>query len=158
MLIVIAHFLKPTVLDKNLFASSDATLANQPLIYSGRAQPKGISEVYVQLGTFTYLGTTATQAYPGVQLSQTLPKKNSSKSSVVVSLGNTPYLLNDLKFRGYPDVERDGGNLQGIVTSKTFSYTVAVSRDQQQWIQLVNYSQFGCSTKQHLCFPTQAAR
>ncbi len=149
-------------MDKNLFASSDATFANQTLVQlnydymSGKAPPKAISEGYVQLGTVTHSGITATQAYPGVQLSQTLPKKNSSKSSVVVSLGNMPYLLNDLKFQGYPDVERDGGNLHGIVT--IFSYTVAVSRDQQQWIQLVNYSQFGCSTKQHLCFPTQAAR
>lgn len=159
------------VLSKNLFASSTTTLIDHILVQPSdshgqyRMPPKAISEGYVRLGNVTVQPATGLGFGGGIQLSQTLqPQRNSSRSSLVISLGDTPYLINNIQFQGYPDMAKGGLHVFGQPATPTFtpggafSYTVAVSRDKEKWIQLANYSRYSCYLNQQLHFPTQSAR
>ena len=68
-----------------------------------------------------------------------------------LTLENT-YLVNCLRFEAYRNVP-DYRQLQ-----KTYSYTVSVSRDKSEWLQLFDYSAFACRGRQKLTFPTLAVR
>ena len=70
---------------------------------------------------------------------------------VIVALDDT-YIINYLELKGYPGIsdERQVG--------RPFSYTVKVSRDKANWLELFDYSSFACRGAQHLSFPKQAAR
>ncbi len=154
----------PAVLNKNLFASSDAMLTKHTLVcrnYGGQAvaaPPKAITEGYIQISTETSSSSAAqpqgrAPGFGRVRASKTFQLQRNS-SSEVISLGDAPYLINELELQGYPNMP----SFFASDSSTVFSYAIHVSRDKHQWLQLVNYAQFNCSSTQRLCFPTQAAR
>lgn len=120
--------------------------------------PQAMFEGYVQLDPKTRQGER-----PATSPRQTGHKKDPSQSSLVISLGDVPYLINNIQFEGYPQPPEDEDDIFydlrcRKVIGKGFSYAVCVSGDQQRWLELVNYSQFDCSSTQHLCFPTMGVR
>ena len=73
-------------------------------------------------------------------------------STVTVTLDSL-YLINCLKLNAYPDVTTEMQHQQ-----KSFSYTIQISRDNRNWVELFNYRNYTCLATQDLSFPTQAVR
>ena len=71
--------------------------------------------------------------------------------TTIVALDNN-YIINYLHLKAYPGVSDEK------LVSKSFSYTVKLSRDKSSWLELFDYSSFACRGAQHLPFPKQAAR
>ena len=65
------------------------------------------------------------------------------------------YLINELKLEGQ---HARGVAVQPGKTGVPFCYVVDVSKDEFQWIRVVDYSYLRCYSTQQLYFPKQAVR
>lgn len=67
------------------------------------------------------------------------------------------YLINELKFEGYPHSWPEEDEIKPKV-KEPFCYTVEMSKDLLQWVTVVDHSKCKCYATQQLYFPKQAAR
>ena len=73
------------------------------------------------------------------------------RGELILTLENI-YLVNCLCFEAFQNAH----NHQQL--QKAYSYTVRVSRDKSNWLQLFDYSAFACRGRQKLTFPTLDVR
>ena len=144
-------FTKPTVVFDLATPPTFCTLTGEAYRSYQTPPHQYVADAVIQLGvsrgsSVSSLNQTAWPAKRIICGSEKL-----GRCTTIIALDDS-YLINYLHLKAYPGLSEEEQ------VSKSFSYTVKVSRDKSNWLELFDYSSFSCRGAQHLPFPKQAAR
>ena len=146
-------FTKPTAVFDLTTPPTFHTMTRKLHVYHSYQIPSRqcVADAVIQLG-FPRRLTISTQSQKAQTTKKTTCGSQQLDGCTTIIALDDKYLINYLHLKGYPGVSDEDQ------VSKSFSYTVKVSRDKSSWLELFDYSSFACRGAQHLPFPKQAAR